>query len=114
LAGRARGTNNVVCDTSNTDSVSICRQLVNSLNVDPSTIIGNSPCSICLGQGGNECCVSWSVAAGNIQKGDLFNAANDILGTCGGGSTVSGFADNVDLSGTCTDECLSNRATHCS
>ncbi|KAJ7138826.1 hypothetical protein C8R46DRAFT_1136311 [Mycena filopes] len=109
----ACGSNIVQCSAGSTvATASICQQLVNNLNGNGNTI-GNSPRSICLGQGGNQCCVSWSAPAGNIQEGVLFNAANDVLGACTRGGKVSGLARDVELSGTCVTQCLSNRPNGC-
>ncbi|KAJ7456484.1 hypothetical protein FB451DRAFT_1276107 [Mycena latifolia] len=114
LAGRAcSGTNDVTCSGSHKAEGGICQQLVNSLNSNSGTVIGDSPRSICLGQGGNECCVSWSAAVGAMPQGDLFTAANKIFQDCFG-STISGLARNVNLNGGCVTECLSNRPTGCS
>ncbi|KAJ7102401.1 hypothetical protein B0H15DRAFT_329444 [Mycena belliarum] len=114
FAARAcSGTNDMTCSGSHKATGSICQQLVNSLNTNSGTVIGDSPRSICLGQSGNECCVSWSAAVGSMPQGDLFNAANKIFQDCFG-STISGLARNVNLNGGCVTECLSNRATGCS
>ncbi|KAF8175969.1 hypothetical protein K438DRAFT_1979475 [Mycena galopus ATCC 62051] len=110
VAGRACGTNNVVCDTKNKADAALCAALIAQL--DSSTTIGNSPRSICLGQGGNQCCVSWSKAVGNMPESDLVNAARDIYNGCFSGS-ISGEANNVNLNGVCVTQCLSNRATEC-
>ncbi|KAJ7609300.1 hypothetical protein B0H17DRAFT_888983, partial [Mycena rosella] len=106
------GTNDVTCSGSHTADIGVCTQLVNSLNTG--TIIGDSPRSICLGQNGNQCCVSWSAAVGSMPQSDLFSAANKILPACVSGSSVSGLARNVNLNGGCVTGCLSNRATGCS
>ncbi|KAJ7693545.1 hypothetical protein B0H17DRAFT_932886 [Mycena rosella] len=111
-ARQCSGTNDVTCSGSHTADFGVCTQLVNSLNTG--TIIGDSPRSICLGQNGNQCCVSWSAAVGSMPQSDLFSAANKILPACVSGSSVSGLARNVNLNGGCVTECLSNRATGCS
>lgn len=117
LAARApvpcSGTNDVTCSSSHTADSGICSQLINTLSSNSGNVIGNSPRAICLGQSGNQCCVSWSAAVGNMPQGDLFNAANKVFNTCFG-STISGLARNVALNGGCVTECLSNRADGCS
>ncbi|KAJ7456519.1 hypothetical protein FB451DRAFT_607293 [Mycena latifolia] len=107
------GTNDVTCSGSHKADSGICNQLVNSLNSNSGTVIGDSPRSICLGQSGNQCCVSWSAAVGSMPQGDLFSAAKKVFSTCFG-STISGLARNVNLNGGCVTECLSNRPTGCS
>ncbi|KAJ7785026.1 hypothetical protein DFH07DRAFT_907688 [Mycena maculata] len=107
---RACGSNNVVCDTNNKADASLCSALIGQL--DSSTTIANSPRSICLGQSGNECCVSWSKAVGNMPESDLVNAARDVYNGCFSGA-ISGEAKNVDLNGVCVTQCLSNRPTEC-
>ncbi|KAJ7102402.1 hypothetical protein B0H15DRAFT_329458 [Mycena belliarum] len=107
------GNNDVTCSGSHQANSGICNQLVNQLNSNSGVVIGDSPRSICLGQSGNQCCVSWSAAVGSMPQGDLFNAAKKIFSTCFG-DNISGLARNVNLNGGCVTECLSNRATGCS
>ncbi|KAJ6473347.1 hypothetical protein C8R47DRAFT_1053805 [Mycena vitilis] len=107
------GTNDVTCSGSHKADSNLCSQLVGGLNSNGGHVVGNSPRAICLGQGGNECCVSWSQAVGNMPQIDLYNAANKVFHTCIG-STISGLARNVNLQGGCVTECLSNRANGCS
>ncbi|KAJ7102395.1 hypothetical protein B0H15DRAFT_329278 [Mycena belliarum] len=107
------GNNDVTCSGSHKAESGICNQLVNSLHSNSGTVIGDSPRSICLGQGGNQCCVSWSAAVGSLPQGDLFDAAKKIFSSCFG-ATISGLARNVNLNGGCVTECLSNRPTGCS
>ncbi|KAK6981602.1 hypothetical protein R3P38DRAFT_3113786 [Favolaschia claudopus] len=111
-AAVACGTNDVTCSGGHKATSSICNQLINQLSANGGTVIGNSPRSICLGQGGNQCCVSWSAAVGNMPQGDLFNAANKVFHSCFG-TTISGLARNVELNGGCVTQCLSNRPTGC-
>ncbi|KAJ7124594.1 hypothetical protein C8R43DRAFT_1147261 [Mycena crocata] len=117
LAARApvpcSGTNDVTCSGSHQADSNICSQLVNQLSSNSGHVVADSPRAICLGQGGNQCCVSWSGAVGNMPQGDLFNAANKIFNNCFG-SSISGVARNVALNGGCVTECLSNRADGCS
>ncbi|KAJ6626685.1 hypothetical protein B0H10DRAFT_1662841, partial [Mycena sp. CBHHK59/15] len=107
------GTNDITCSGSHTANSGICNQLINSLSTNSGTVIGDSPRAICLGQSGNECCVCWSAAVGNMPQGDLSNAASKIFNTCFA-SAISGLARNVNLNGGCVTECLSNRANGCS
>ncbi|KAJ7124593.1 hypothetical protein C8R43DRAFT_958645 [Mycena crocata] len=113
VARACSGTNDVSCSGSHQANSGVCNQLINNINANSGTIIGDSPRAVCLGQGGNECCVSWSAAVGNMPQGDLFNAANKIFNNCFG-SSISGVARNVALNGGCVTECLSNRADGCS
>jgi hypothetical protein len=109
---RQCGSNDVSCSGSNVASTEFCRQLVNSLNSGGVTL-ADSPRAVCLGQGGNQCCVSWNGAVGNMPEAFLFNAANKIFGTCFSPTFGSGFARNVALNGRCVTECLSNRPDGC-
>ncbi|KAJ6473513.1 hypothetical protein DFH09DRAFT_1343540 [Mycena vulgaris] len=101
------GSNDVTCSGDHSANSGVCQQLLNSLNVG--TTIGNSPRSICLGQGSNQCCVSWSGAVGDMTESNLSGAANKIFSTCFSATSGSGLARNVDLNGDCVTECLSNR-----
>ncbi|KAJ6615984.1 hypothetical protein B0H10DRAFT_1652847, partial [Mycena sp. CBHHK59/15] len=114
-APRACGTDDVTCASSHAASSALCSQLLNILNTNPGTIIDNSPRAICLGQGSNQCCVSWSKAVGAMLQGGLFSAANKVFNICLAGSAVSqsGLARNVILNGGCVTQCLSNRPTGC-
>ncbi|KAJ7153882.1 hypothetical protein C8R43DRAFT_1186704 [Mycena crocata] len=107
------GNNDVTCSGSHKADSQLCSQLVNTLSSNSGHVVGNSPRAICLGQGGNQCCVSWSAAVGNMPQGDLFNAANKVFHNCFG-SSISGLARNVALNGGCVTECLSNRPDGCS
>ncbi|KAJ6496321.1 hypothetical protein C8R45DRAFT_1094565 [Mycena sanguinolenta] len=107
------GSNDVTCSGSHTASSSICNQLITHINANGGTPIADSPRAVCLGQSGNQCCVSWSAAVGTMPQSDLYNAANKIYHNCFGGS-ISGLARNVNLNGGCVTECLSNRPNGCS
>ncbi|KAJ7844928.1 hypothetical protein B0H14DRAFT_3455341 [Mycena olivaceomarginata] len=107
------GSNDVACGSGHKATSTICNQLLTHLSSSDGTVIANSPRAVCLGQSGNQCCVSWSVAVGDIPQGDLFNAQNKVYRDCFGG-TISGLAQNVNLNGGCVTECLSNRPDRCS
>lgn len=106
------GSNDVSCSGSNVANTEFCRQLVNNLN-SGGVMLADSPCAVCRGQGGNQCCVSWNTAVGSIPEAFLFNAANKIVGTCFSPTFGSGFARNVVLNGGCVTGCLSNRLNGC-
>ncbi|KAJ6570895.1 hypothetical protein DFH09DRAFT_1277509 [Mycena vulgaris] len=108
---RQCGSNDVTCSGSNLASTGICRQLVDNLNVGDN--VADSPRAICLGQGGDQCCVSWNRAVGNMPRALLYNAAKKILDTCFSVTFGSGLARNVNLNGQCVTECLSNRPNGC-
>ncbi|KAJ6473511.1 hypothetical protein DFH09DRAFT_1007487 [Mycena vulgaris] len=112
LVPRQCGSNDVTCSGGHSANSGVCQQLLNSLNVG--TTIGNSPRSICLGQGSNQCCVAWSGAVGDMTESNLSSPANKIFSTCFSATSGSGLARNVDLNGNCVTECLSNRPTGCS
>ncbi|KAJ7782074.1 hypothetical protein B0H14DRAFT_2630960 [Mycena olivaceomarginata] len=67
LLPRQCGSNDVTCGTSNVANTEFCRQLINALNSGGVTL-ADSPRAVCLGQGGNQCCVSWNMAVGNMPE----------------------------------------------
>ena len=75
-------------------------------------VLGSSPRSLCLSQGGNQCCVSWSGDIGSITESDLFNAAEVMFNTCIG-DNISGWANDVSINRQCLSQCLSNRPNGC-
>ncbi|KAJ6467915.1 hypothetical protein C8R45DRAFT_838441 [Mycena sanguinolenta] len=108
---RRCGSNSVTCSGSNKADSTICGNLLNEL-YDSTTVLANSPRAVCLGQSGNECCVSWSAAVGDLEQEDLWSAADKTYNACYSG-TISGYADDVNLQGYCVRQCLSNRPNDC-
>ena len=113
LVERACGTNNVQCFGSHVPNRQSCQNLINSLNANSGSSVGNSPRSICQTTNANQCCVSWANNAPGLVEGDLVNAAVKTYNQCVT-SGLSGLTRNTNLHGVCTTQCLSNRATGCS
>ncbi|KAH8895525.1 hypothetical protein GQ53DRAFT_762085 [Thozetella sp. PMI_491] len=64
--------------------------------------ISDSPRAVSLGQGDDQCCVSWSkVATNSLQQKDVLPSAQRSFYQCGSGSRVSGQEWNVLLGGRC-------------
>ncbi|KAJ7713187.1 hypothetical protein B0H14DRAFT_2413950, partial [Mycena olivaceomarginata] len=99
------GSNDVSCSGSNVDNTEFSRQLVDNLN-SGGVMLADSPRAVCLGQGGNQCCVSWNTAVGSMPEAFLFNVANKIFRKCFSPTFGSGFACNVVLNGGCVTVCL--------
>lgn len=109
------GSNYVICYSSHKASNGVCQSLLSALSANSGNTVSRSPRAVCQGQGDNSCCTSWSVeVGGNLRYGDLYDAANKIIGQCNSGGSISGLARDVNLAGTCTTQCLSNRASGCS
>ncbi|EJD37923.1 hypothetical protein AURDEDRAFT_116665 [Auricularia subglabra TFB-10046 SS5] len=113
LTERACGTNNVQCFGSNVPNRQACQNLINSLNANSGSSVGNSPRSICQTTNGNQCCVSWANVASGLTQGMLVSAANAVQNGCVVNGQ-SGLSRNTNLNGVCTTQCLSSRATGCS
>ncbi|KAJ6532623.1 hypothetical protein B0H19DRAFT_1241918 [Mycena capillaripes] len=113
LEERACGTNDVTRSKSRKADSGTCNQLVDQLTINGRKVVANSPRAICLGQGSDQSCVSWSAALGNMSQEDMFPAATKAYANCPG-STISGLARNVILNGKRVTECLSNRPDGCS
>lgn len=114
-AKRACGDNFVVCSGSHKASNSVCQSLLSALNNNRQTTVSRSPRAVCQGQSNNQCCTSWSIEVnGNLQYGHLYDAASKVISQCNSGGSISGLARDVDLAGTCTTQCVSNRANGCS
>ncbi|KAK1763901.1 hypothetical protein QBC33DRAFT_622604 [Phialemonium atrogriseum] len=115
LEARACGSVAVSCFGSNLADATNCANLISALRRDPFRQLSQSPRAVCLGQGGGECCVSWSKAVSGLEQGDLLNGANFVLQDClKSGNRVSGLTRNVQLQSSCVTECLSNRPDGCS
>ncbi|EJD50239.1 hypothetical protein AURDEDRAFT_112316 [Auricularia subglabra TFB-10046 SS5] len=113
LTERACGTNNVQCSGRHVPDNQACQNLINALNANSGSSVGNSPRSICLTTNGNQCCVSWAKVAPGLTQGILVSAANAVQNDCVVNGQ-SGLSRNTNLNGICTTQCLSNRATGCS
>ena len=105
------GTNAVTCSGSNQANVNTCASLLTGIQ-NSGAVLGSSPRSLCLSQGGNQCCVSWSANIGSVAESDLFNAGEAVFNTCIG-DNISGRASDVSINGQCLSQCLSNRPNGC-
>ncbi|KAJ7610031.1 hypothetical protein DFH06DRAFT_1148268 [Mycena polygramma] len=112
LSARACGTNDVTCSDDHVATTAICTDLIASLNDD--TSVKDSPRAICLKQGSDQCCVSWSSGVGAMVERNLFAPADAIKKQCWSPTFGSGLARNVLLNGACVTVCLSNRPNGCS
>lgn len=108
---RRCGSNRVTCDNSNGANRDSCYSLVNALSGDQAQLPG-SPRSICGTYSSAQCCVSWSNPVSGAVRANLATAAYASLNTCRA-SPVSAKASDVLIGQTCTQQCLSNRATNC-
>ena len=108
---RRCGSNQVTCDNSNGANRDACVNLVNAFRGDQAQLPG-SPRSICATYSGAKCCVSWHNPVSGAVRAHLVDAASKSLNTCGT-NPISAKASNVLIGQTCTDQCLSNRATNC-
>ncbi|KAK3489858.1 hypothetical protein B0T13DRAFT_406112 [Neurospora crassa] len=105
------GSNAVTCSGSHRAYAPVCTNLINSLS---SQAIPQSPRSVCLSQGGNQCCISWANVVQDAQFYYLQSAARKALNGCVSSSYVSALTRDTLIGNTCTTQCLSNRATGCS
>lgn len=108
---RRCGSNQITCDNSNGANRNACINLVNALSGDQAQLPG-SPRSICGTYSGAQCCVSWHNPVSGGVRSHLGSAARKSLNTCGT-DPISAKANDVLIGQTCTDQCLSNRATNC-
>jgi hypothetical protein len=109
LSKRACGTNDVYCDfQNNLARADFCSHLIDIVAGSPSTGVPPNSQSVC-NQG---CCISWRNSANGLVWGHLVDGARKIFNGCNTG-WVSGYAQNVNLAGTCTHECLSSRNYYC-
>ena len=106
------GTNAVTCSSSHTANINTCASLISGIQ-DSSALLASSPRALCLTQGGDQCCVSWSTDIGSVNESDLFSAAEAVFNECIN-DNLSGLARDVSINGQCLTECVSNRATGCS
>jgi hypothetical protein len=71
------------------------------------------PRSICLGQGYEGCCVSWStpLESGLLQRHELISSAKNTVDVCG--PDHAGQEWNVRLGNRCMAQCVSSRPDTC-
>ncbi|KAK3344563.1 hypothetical protein B0H65DRAFT_508453 [Neurospora tetraspora] len=105
------GSNTVTCSGSHKAYQPVCINLINSLS---SQSIPQSPRSVCLSQGGNQCCISWANVVQDAQFWYLQSAAWKALNGCVSNNHVSGLTRDTLIGNTCTTQCLSDRASGCS
>lgn len=112
LSPRECGSNDVTCDWENNRAQSeLCDKLINILIATGSTAVSRSPRSMCYAEGENACCVSWADPMSG-PRSDFVPAAQKTYNDCSNGM-VSGYARDVNLSGVCTTQCLSDRPSGC-
>ncbi|GAP87994.1 hypothetical protein SAMD00023353_3200330 [Rosellinia necatrix] len=109
---RRCGSNVLRCDNSHEANRNACISLVNDLRGSSAQLPG-SPRSICGTYNGQQCCVSWHNPVSNAVRSHLAGAAQKALDGCRGDNGVSGKTSDTLIGSTCTDQCLSNRATGC-
>ncbi|KAH7635554.1 hypothetical protein SMAC4_13726 [Sordaria macrospora] len=105
------GSNLQTCSGSHRAYAPVCNNLINSLSGQS---IPQSPRSVCLSQGGDQCCISWANVVRDAQFYYLQNAARKVLNGCVSGNWVSGLTRDTLIGNTCTTQCLSNRPNGCS
>ncbi|KAJ4390440.1 hypothetical protein N0V85_007222 [Neurospora sp. IMI 360204] len=105
------GSNAVTCSGSHKAYAPVCTNLINNLSTQS---IPQSPRSVCLTQGGNQCCISWANVVQDAQFWYLQSAASKALNGCVSNSYVSGLTRDTLIGNTCTTQCLSDRASGCS
>ncbi|KAK3392214.1 hypothetical protein B0T20DRAFT_360471 [Sordaria brevicollis] len=105
------GSNTLTCSGSHRAYSPVCSNLINSLSGQS---IPQSPRSVCLSQGGNQCCISWANVVQDAQFYYLQSAAWKALNGCVSNSYVSGLTRDTLIGNTCTTQCLSDRASGCS
>jgi hypothetical protein len=111
-AHRRCGSNSLTCDNAHEANRNACISLVNDLRGSSAQLPG-SPRSICGTYSGSQCCVSWHNPVSNAERRNLVDAAQKAIDGCRADSGVSGKTSDTLIGSTCTDQCLSNRATGC-
>jgi hypothetical protein len=101
-----------VCSSDHGAQNDVCTSLYNELVQDSGVGVAESPRQICYEGNSGYCCVSWHNVVPGLTKGDLVPYVQSMLNSCTQNG-VSGKTYGVDVHGTCTDVCLSNRGTHC-
>jgi len=106
------GTNTIKCSGSHAYDGDLCKQLFNSLQAN--LYMSSEPRAVCLGQGNDQCCISWSKTAKySMRQKDILPSAQRVFSECGSSYYLSGQEWNVLLDGTCVSQCLSNRPSGC-
>ncbi|KAK4039415.1 hypothetical protein C8A01DRAFT_36625 [Parachaetomium inaequale] len=108
---RRCGSNTIHCSGSNVPALNTCQDLVARIRTS-SNVLNSSPRSICLSRSGRSCCISWATDIGAVHESDLWSAAKKTMDQCVPEGN-SGRATDVLINGRCLDQCLSDRATHC-
>ncbi|KAI1195915.1 hypothetical protein F5X97DRAFT_325999 [Nemania serpens] len=108
---RRCGSQSLDCDNSHTADRNSCGSLINDLRGDNAGL-GSSPRSICGTYNGNQCCVSWHTVVSGATRDSLTSAAQKSYDGCQGTGVSSKVHDTL-IGATCTDQCMSNRATGC-
>ncbi|KAJ8121810.1 hypothetical protein ONZ43_g1831 [Nemania bipapillata] len=102
----------VVCDNHHTADRAACGHLIDDLRGDKA-VLGQSPRAICGTYGGEVCCVSWHKVVSGATRDSLVYAAQKAYDACWGDTGISAKVHSTLIGQTCTDQCMSNRATHC-
>lgn len=110
---RRCGSNKQICSESHVARLGACSSLISNLKNNKGANVGLSPRSICLKQNGNQCCVSWKDPVGGLKQGMLVSTAQKSYNKCRNAGTVSARANDVNLHGVCTSQCLSDRPGGC-
>lgn len=109
---RRCGSQSLVCDNSHTADRGSCKSLIDDLRGD-NAALGSSPRSICGTYNDHQCCVSWHTVVSGATRDSLVSAAQKSYDGCRGDTGVSAKVHDTMIGTTCTDQCMSNRATHC-
>ncbi|KAI1191172.1 hypothetical protein F5B17DRAFT_426819 [Nemania serpens] len=109
---RRCGSQSLICDNSHTADRNSCKSLIDDLRGD-SAVLGSSPRSICGTYNNQQCCVSWHTVVTGATRDSLVSAAQKSYDGCKGDTGVSAKVSDTMIGATCTDQCMSNRATHC-
>ena len=109
---RRCGSNRIECYNSHVPPSSLCAILINDLE-KAYFPLRSAPRSVCLQQGSERCCVSWSKHVDGLYGDMLYNAAIDTY-PCIWQQGRSGLARDTSLNGVCLTQCLSNRPDGCS
>ncbi|PGH14834.1 hypothetical protein AJ80_05760 [Polytolypa hystricis UAMH7299] len=99
----------ITCDNANQANAGHCNTLLAAIQGDSSPKSGG-PRNMCY----SSCCISWSRDA-YFQTQHLYNAAREAMNRCSLNNLVSSKVFGVTLGSTPgINQCLSNRASHCS
>ncbi|KAK1750060.1 hypothetical protein QBC47DRAFT_439153 [Echria macrotheca] len=106
------GSNKVECDNSHVPRAELCAILLNDLE-EAYFDLRTNPRSLCLSQGADRCCVSWSKTVNGLNGAHLHTAASQVFSTCVWYRAKSGLTRDTNLNGVCVTQCLSNRPDGC-